>query len=116
MYLKYIYHSKENNMRIQNANEFVKKLVMVYPTKCAYQLVYDKNYSVHTKIIQYFIIHGLGLCIRVDSYLAYMFYTWSFSHNTAVPIDINKNKYCISFNTNNNGFAWGAGNSNKNRI
>ena len=53
-----------------------------------YQLIYDKNDNSDTKIIQYLILHGLGLCIKVDSYVAHMFYAWSFSHNTAVPISI----------------------------
>ena len=43
-----------------------------------------------------------------------MFYTWSFSRNTAVPVNIKKNEYFLSLNTNNNVFDWGAGNYNKN--
>ena len=57
---------------------------------------------------------GLGLWIKVDIYTAHMFYSLSFSHNTAVTIAINNNKYFISFNKNNVVFAWGAGNYNKN--
>ena len=60
--------------------------------KCVYQLIYDEKDSVDTKIIQYFIIHGLRLCIKVDSYVEHMFYEWSFSHNTEVPIGTKKNK------------------------
>ena len=60
------------------------------PTKCSYQFIYNENYNDNTKIIQYFIMHGLGLCIKVDSYVAHMFYAWSFSHNTAFRISINK--------------------------
>ena len=33
-----------------------------------------KKESVDTKIIQYFVMHGLGLCIKVDIYVAHMFY------------------------------------------
>ena len=61
-------------------------------------------------------MHGLGLCIQVDSYVAHMFYTWSFIHNTAVTISINRNIYFISLNTNTTVFAWGGGNPNKNRM
>ena len=61
-------------------------------------------------------MHGLGLCIKVDSYVAHMFYAWSFYHNTAVPIDIKKNKEFLSLDTNTTVFAWGSGNKNKNRI
>ena len=59
-------------------------------------------------------MHGLGLFIKVDSYVAHMFYAWSFSHNKSVPIAKNKNKYFLSFNTNTTVFDLGAGNSNKN--
>ena len=44
-------------------------------------------------------MHGLELCINVDSYVAHMFYAWSFSPNKAVPIDINKIKCLLSFST-----------------
>ena len=67
------------------------------------------------EMIQYFIMHGLGLCIKVDSYVAHMLYAWSFSYNTEVPIAINKNKYFLCLNTKNTAFNWGDGNSNKNR-
>ena len=61
-------------------------------------------------------MHGLRLCIKVDSYVAHMFYAWSFSHNTSVPIAKNKNKYFLSLNKNTNVFPWGSGNNNKNGI
>ena len=59
-------------------------------------------------------MHGLGLFIKVDSYVDHMFNAWSFSHNTAFPIAKKTNKYFLSFNTNNIVFAWGADNYNKN--
>ena len=62
------------------------------PRTCVYQFIYDEKDSVGTEIIQYFVMHGLGLCIKVDSYVAHMFYAWSFGHNTAVPIAIKNNK------------------------
>ena len=85
------------------------------PTTCFYQFVYDENDSYDTKIIQYFIMHGLGLCIKVDSHLSHIFYAWSFSHNTEVIIDIRNNTYFISLNTNATVFYVGSDNSNKNR-
>ena len=86
------------------------------PTTCVYQFIYYENDNDYMKIIKYFIMHGLGLCIKVDNYLAHMFYEWSFSHNTTVQIDINMNKYFLSLNTNTTVFDWGAGNSNKTEI
>ena len=46
------------------------------PTTCVYPFIYDENDSDDTKIIQYFITNGLVLCIKVDSYVAQMLYTW----------------------------------------
>ena len=43
------------------------------PTTCVYQFIYDENDNDGTNIIQYYIMHGLGLCIKVDSYVAHMF-------------------------------------------
>ena len=43
-------------------------------TTCVYQLIFDENDSKDTKIIQYFIMHGLGLCIKLDNFGAHMFY------------------------------------------
>ena len=81
---------------------------------CVYQFIYDENDNDDTKVIQYFIMHVLGFWIKVDSYVEHMFYAWSFSHNTSVPISIKKNKYFLSLNTNNTVFPWGAVNSNEN--
>ena len=61
---------------------------MGYPTTCFYQFIYDETDSVDTDIMQYFIMNGLGLCIKVNSYVAHMLYAWSFSNNTSVTIDI----------------------------
>ena len=68
------------------------------PTTYIYQFIYDENDSDDMKILQYFIMHGLRLFIKVDSYVVHMFYSWSFSHNIAVPIAINKSKYFVSLN------------------
>ena len=107
---------KRKNMKIQYANKFVQKLGMGYPITCFYKFMYNENDSDDTHITQYFIMHGLGLCIKVNSYVARMFYAWSFSHNTAVTIAKKKNKYFLSLNTNTTVFAWGSCNSNKNRM
>ena len=82
-------------------------------TTCVYQFIYDLNDIDDTKIIQYFIMNGLVLCIKIDSYVAHVFYACSFSHITTVPIAMKKNKCFISFNTNTAVFAWIDGNSNK---
>ena len=60
-------------------------------------------------------MHGLGLCIKLSSFVSYMFYAGSLSNNKSVLIAINQNKYDISLNTYTTVFDWGADNSNKNR-
>ena len=52
---------------------------------------------------------------KLNCFPAHMFYTWSFSHDTEVPIAINQNKYSVSLNTYTTVFYWGYGNSNKNK-
>ena len=61
-------------------------------------------------------MHGLGFCIKVDIYVAHLFYAWSFIHNTSVPIAKKNNKDLLSLNKNTTLFSWVAGNSNKNRM
>ena len=92
-------------MKIKYSNKFVHKLVMGDPRTCIYQFIYDENDSYDTNIIQYFIMHGLVLCIKVDSYVAYMFYVWSFGYNVEVPIAINNNKYFLLLNANTTLFS-----------
>ena len=63
-------------MKIQYANEFFEILGMGDPTTCIYQLIYVEKDSVEIEIMQYFIIHGFVLCVKVDIYVAHIFYTW----------------------------------------
>ena len=79
-------------MKIKYANEFVEKLGIFDFTTCVYQFIYKEKDSVDTDIIQYFIMYVLGLCIKVNSYVAHIFYAWSFSHNTTVKVSIKNNK------------------------
>ena len=50
-------------MKIQYANEFILKIGLGDPTTCFYQLNFDEKDSNNTRIIQYFIRNGMGLCI-----------------------------------------------------
>ena len=83
-------------------------------TTSVYQFISDENDSNNTKIIQYFIMHGPLLCIKLNGFVLHMFYAWSFSNNKSVPIDINQNKCFLFLNTYTSFFAWGYDNSNKN--
>ena len=79
-------YPKENNIKIEYEDELFKNQVMGGPKRYVYQFIGDENDHDETNIIQYFIMHGLVLFIKVDSYVAHIFYAWSFSHNTEVPI------------------------------
>ena len=46
------YYSKENNIKIQYENYFVKKLGMGDNTTCVYQFIYDEKGSVDTETIK----------------------------------------------------------------
>ena len=58
----------------------MKNLGIGDPAICVYQFIYNIDDNNDTKILQYFIIHGLGLCIKVEKYVAQIFYALSFSH------------------------------------
>ena len=60
---------------------------------------FDQNDSNDTNIIQYFIMYGLVLFIKLNTFVAHMFYVWLFSNNKSVPIYIKQNKYFLSLNT-----------------
>ena len=62
-------HYKEENIKIQYSNEFIQKMVLGDPTKFVYQLIFDENDSNDTKLIQYFIMHRLGLCIKLNNFV-----------------------------------------------
>ena len=78
-----------------------------------YQFIFDKIDNNFTNIIQYCIMHGLGVCSKVYNFVENMFYVCSFIHHTAVQIDIKKIKYFLFLNAYTTVFSWGADNSNK---
>ena len=61
-------------MKTKYANEFIQNMGLGDPTTCVYQFIFDENYSNDTKIVQYFIMHGLGLFTKLNSFLAHMLY------------------------------------------
>ena len=84
-------------------------------TTCFYQFVFDENDSNGTNTLPYFIMHGLGLFIKSNSFVAHI---CSMNGNSVI---IQKYQFPITrikqffFNTYNTVFAWVDGNSNKNR-
>ena len=58
------------------------------PTTYVYQFIFDNYESNDKKIIQDFVMHKLGLCTKINSFVAHMLYAWSSGHNILVPISI----------------------------
>ena len=100
-------------MKMKYANYFIQNMRLGDPTPCVYQLFFDENGSNETNIIQYFIMHDLGLCTKINIVLAHMFYTWSFSHNAAVLISIIHNPCYLSLHAYTTVFAWEYGYANR---
>ena len=69
-------HSEEEKMKIKYANELIQNTGLVDPTTCVYQFIFHQVNSNETNMIQYFIMHGLGLCIKLNSFVSHMFYAW----------------------------------------
>ena len=79
------------------------------------QNVFINSFAMKIKIIQYFIMNRLALCIKVDSYMADMFYAWLFTHDKSVSIAIKKKNIFFPLIKILLKFSWGDCNSNKNR-
>ena len=71
--------------------------------------------TVMTKKYTIFLMHIMGLCIKLNAFVEHMLYVWSFSQNKSLSIDINHDKYFLSLNKYTTVFAWGYGNLNKNK-
>ena len=70
-------HLKEEKMKKnQYSHEFIQNMGLSDPKTCFYQFIFDENDSNYIKIIQYFIMHELGLCIKLNSFVAHIFYLW----------------------------------------
>ena len=78
---------------------------------CLYQFTFYKEDTYNTYILKYFVMKGLVICIKLNSYAAHMLYACPLSHNTSVPIVIKHNKYSLSLYTNTTVFDWGDINS-----
>ena len=51
-----------------------------------YQVTFYKEDTDNTHILKYFVMDGLVICIKLNSYVAHILYAWSFIHNASVPI------------------------------
>ena len=60
-------NSKEKKIKTRYANDFIINKVFGGPIKYIYQFIFDENGCNNTNIIQYFILHVLVLCIKLNS-------------------------------------------------
>ena len=60
-------------MKIKYENNYVHKLGMCDTTTSVYQFMYNEKDKNDTQITQYLIMHRLGLCIKIYSYVDHMF-------------------------------------------
>ena len=58
-------------------------LVLGDNNTCVYKNIFDKRIKL-THIFQYFIMLTLGICFKIESFVAYMFYDFLFCHIIAV--------------------------------
>ena len=56
------------------------------PKTFVYQVTFDKQDTDNTHMIKYVFMEGLVICIKLNSYVAHIFYAWLFIHNASVPI------------------------------
>jgi hypothetical protein len=66
--------------RLDYLTRFKLRVGLGTPTTCAYQFVAAANIDV----LQYFILEGLGLCVRLTSFLGHSFYAYTFVHCTSI--------------------------------
>ena len=88
-------------------------MVLGFNKTCVCQIPFYDVDSQNTHIPHCFVMHVLGICIKLNSYVADMFYTWSLSHKTALPIYMRQNKYFLSFGTYNTSLSQGSINLHK---
>ena len=55
---------------------FIHNIGLGDPTTCVYQFIFDKKDINGTQIKQYFVMHRLGLCTILNSYVLHMLYEW----------------------------------------
>ena len=96
-------------MRAKYARSFVSKLGYGTPTTCVYQFIHDeRNVEVNVRILQYFVMAGLGLAVEVNSHACHMMHAYAFAHCTAIPVMIVGDTYFLTSENDTNVFAWGS--------
>ena len=109
---KYL-HEKDVEIRTKTeyAKTFIERLGFGVPTTCGYQFVNDEDDEENDdfECFQYFVMPGLGICVRVRENSTHGFYAFSFTHLTAIPLVISKGRLYIHLpGSDFTVFVWGA--------
>ena len=83
---------------------------LVDTNTCYYQFIYDEN---ETHIFQYFVMRRLGICVKLEIYVALMFYVCFFIQDLAVPYSKKIEKFYFSLDSYATVVSWVVGNSRK---
>ena len=78
------------------AKQFIYQLGMGYPMTHFYHFIYNKLDANGRYILIYFAMHGVGICVELENFVANIFYERSFSHVTAFPVALNEEHICLS--------------------
>lgn len=102
----------QRNIEVLSMARYLEKwremLYFSKATTCVYQMIQPVPATEKYEFIQYFIMRGLGCCVRLGSHVSHMFYASHFSHCTAVCILLQNDKIWFKHDMAYNVFAWGA--------
>ncbi len=105
-----IYHELK---RLNYFTHFVEDFGLSNPTKCAYQFVPFRGKSVDDDVvvIQSFMMLGIGMSLRLKSFLSHIFHSGCYQHNTSIPLFLQSGKVYMFTHPDVRIAAWGAGKS-----
>ena len=99
---------KEIAKHLAYAREFVTMFGFGLPTTCIYQFMFGPNKKESQgKVIQYFIMAGLGIAVEVNTNVCHMMHAYTFGHCTAIPFIMVGGKYFLTSSDGTTMFAWG---------
>ena len=94
------------NRKIEYLRTWLKYVKFVKASTCVYQFKSPKTDKKYL-FIHYFIILGLGSCVRMGSHVSHMFYAGKFDCCTAITILILDDIIYFSTKEDFNVFEWG---------
>ena len=102
----------QRNIEVLSMARYLEKwremLYFSKATTCVYQMIQPVPATEKYEFIQYFIMRGLGCCVRLGSHVSHMFYASHFSHCTAVCILLQNDKIWFKHDMAYTVFALGA--------